>query len=92
MKDELPQAVKVCLWSYNTDLIDLVNPAHRVRIILNVLNHGSIEAVDWLRKNFTDLEIKNTIAKTAFSEWNKKSITLWSLVFDTSPSRKSRFA
>lgn len=92
MKNELPQPVKVCLWSYDIDQIDLVNPAHRVRIILNVLNLGSMEAVDWLRKNFSDQEIKNTIIKTSVSEWNKKSISLWSLVFQTYPSRESRFS
>ena len=88
---KLPQAVKICLWSYDTDRIDLSSPEDRFRIVLNILNRGSRQAVEWLWKNFTDQEIKTAIAKSIASEWNKKSLSFWSHVYNASPVRKSRF-
>lgn len=41
MNRKLPQAVKICLWSYDTNKISLSNPDDRFRIILNILNHDT---------------------------------------------------
>ena len=35
----------------------LSNPDDRFRIILNVLNHGTKKAVEWLWENFSEKEI-----------------------------------
>ncbi len=37
-------------------------------------------------------EIKEIIKKSVVSDWNKKSLALWSLVFNIRPARKGRFA
>lgn len=89
---ELPQEVKACLWSYDTDRIDLALPDHRTRIIENVLNRGTAPAVSWLRQNFSQEETAEAITKSSASTWNKKSLALWSLVYGTHPARTSRFA
>ncbi len=91
MKPELPQSVKVCLWSYDTDKIDFSNSQDRYRIIMNVLNRGTMEAVQWLWQNFSEKEIADTIQESYESEWNKASLKLWSLIYKTSPVRSSRF-
>jgi hypothetical protein len=88
----LPQEVKACLWSYDISRIDLSNPDHRRRIIENVLNRGTKAATDWLLAEFDKKEIADAIASSSVSVWNKKSLALWSLVFDVLPSRASRFA
>ena len=92
MKPKLPQEVKVCLWSYNTDKMSLSNLDHRFIITMNVLNYGAEKAVEWLLKNFSEKEIKETIKKSYGSEWNKKSLSFWSLIFNAFPHHKSRFA
>lgn len=90
--NKLPKYVKICLWSYDTDKMDLSNPDHRFITILNVLNYGSESAVKWLLEHFSEKEIKDTIKKSYRTEWNKKSISFWSLIFNTTPLHKSRFA
>lgn len=92
MKQKFPRAVKACLWSYDTDKMDISVPDHRHIIIMNILNHGTMEAVEWLWQNFSDKEIKETIRNSYESEWGKKSLSLWSLIFHTSPLKKDRFA
>ena len=88
---DLPQEVKACLWSYNTDQIDLHNQDHRRRVIENILNRGTQPAVDWLFTHTSSEEIKQVILESTQSVWSKKSLALWSLVFAVTPSRASRF-
>ena len=92
MKNQLPQSVKASLWSYDTDKINLNNSDHCALVIINVLNRGESSAVDWLMKNFTKEEIAGAIKESSVSEWNKKSLSLWSLVFGAEPTKQSRFA
>jgi len=91
MKTIIPESVKVCLWSYNVDMIDLSVPDHRIRIIQNVLNRGTNDAIFWLREVFPEKEIAEVIKKSTSSDWNKKSLALWSLVFNVHPLRSGRF-
>lgn len=92
MNSKLPQTVKACLWSYDTDKMSLSNPDDRFRIILNILNRGTKEAVEWLWRNFNEKEIAETIKNSLESEWNRKSLNFWKLIYHASPARKSRFA
>ena len=87
----LPQSVKVCLWSYDNDKISLTSAEDRSRIILNILNRGTRKAVDWLWRNFNEAEIRSAIRNSLASEWNRKSLSFWSMIYRTSPSRKNRF-
>ena len=91
MINQFPQSVKACLWSYDTNQVDLDVSDDRFKVIFNVLNYGTTEAVDWLLENFSKEEISKVIKETNKKEWNKKSLSLWSLIFDTIPTRESRF-
>ena len=91
MDEELPQAVRACLWSYDTGKIDLSIPDHRKRVIQNVLNRGTTPAIEWLMDTFSKSEIADAIRESCVSEWNKKSLSLWSLVFGKEPAKQSRF-
>lgn len=91
MKYDLPQSVKVCLWSYDTDKVDLAVADHRLLIIKNVLNTGTTSAISWLFETFGKDEISSVIQNSNVSEWNKKSLSLWSLVFDINPLKQTRF-
>ncbi len=91
MKHDFPQSVKMCLWSYDVSRIDLSVPDHRLLIIKNVLNTGTYSAVLWLFNNFNREEIISTIHNSNVSEWNKKSLSLWSLIFETFPIKQTRF-
>lgn len=65
---------------------------HKVLIIKQVLNYGAEDATKWLRFTYTPMEIAEVIGDSMKSEWVKKSLALWSLVYGTEPSRVSRFA
>ena len=52
----LPQSVKSVLWSYDTNIIDIV--ADRKLIVSQVLNFGSKEATDWAMSNYGKMGIR----------------------------------
>ena len=89
---EFPQSVKACLWSYDASRIDLTDKIQKDLVIRNVLNRGTYEAVLWLRGTFPEADIAATITKSSSSDWNKKSLALWSLVFNATPRKIGRFA
>jgi len=87
----IPQSIKACLWSYDVDRIDFSLYDHRALVIKNVLNHGTNEAISWIRKNFSENEIVDVIKKSSVSDWSKKSLALWSLLFNVRPAKQGRF-
>lgn len=84
----IPSYIKPYLWSYKTEKMDLKKD--KKRIIANVLNLGSKKATDWLFKNYSKNEIKNTLADTLPGEWNKKSLNYWSIIFGVKPKKSKR--
>jgi len=92
MKTAIPQSVKACLWSYDIDMIDFSLANHRARVIQNVLNRGTSEAIFWIRENFSENEIADVIKKSSVSDWSKKSLALWSLLFNVRPVKQGRFS
>ncbi len=85
----IPEVVKPYLWSYNLDKIDLQK--HKRLIIAQILNYGSKQATDWLFSAYTKYEIKRIAQQIPYGQWNKKSLTLWSLLLDIHPmSRQER--
>ena len=90
MKSKFPKEVKVCLWSYDTDKMSLTSPTDRNMIILNVLNHGTENATEWLLENFKEKEIKEAIKKSYASAWFKWRLKRWSQFYKVSPKWKTR--
>ncbi len=91
MKD-LPQSVKSCLWSYDVDKMDFNVSDNRTILIHNILNMGASDAISWLFENFNKEEISDVIKNTNSSDWSKKSLSLWSLIFNTKPIKAGRFS
>ena len=89
MNTELIQAVKATLWSYDVNNINIIHD--KELIITNVLNFGTKEATDWLFKTYDKKDIVNVIQHPRPGIWNKKSLNLWSVVFDVVPELRTRF-
>ncbi len=85
----LPQFLRPFLWSYNLRRMDLKKD--KKIIIKNILDYGNKQATDWLKQIYSSEEIKEIIRQTYTSEWSKKSINFWSLIYGVKPKRKSRF-
>ena len=91
MDIQIPQFVKACLWSYDTEMMDFSLPSHRRILIQNILNRGTSDAVSWLKEHFSEDQITEVIKESSNSNWNKKSLALWSLIYNISPVKKGRF-
>lgn len=88
MKNTIPNFLQPFLWSYDISKMD--KSKHKKIIIKNILDFGNTEAFVWLKKNYTENEIQETIKQTIQTEWDKKSINLWSLIYNSFP-KKTRF-
>lgn len=88
MKQSLPTFLQPFLWSYN--IAELDHDQHKSIIIKNLLNFGDARSTQWLKTQYTDSEIRKVITSSVITEWNKRSINLWSLVYDAYP-KKTRF-
>lgn len=87
-RSKIPQFLRPLLWSSDFNQLDIQK--HKNIIIKNILDLGDEQATDWLRKIFTKNEIKKVIHQSSLTEWSKKSINLWSFIYNTRP-KKSRF-
>ncbi len=59
-------------------------------IIKNILDYGSSESTMWLRSTYSSEDIRAVIESTPISDWGKKSLSLWSLIYGTSPRSTQR--
>lgn len=87
--NQVPQFLRPFLWSYDLSGLDL--EIHKNIIIKNILDAGNEQATDWMKKTYSDNEIKDAIIKSFKSDWSRKSINLWSLVYKVSPEKEKRF-
>ena len=85
----LPPDVINALWSYDTDALDLER--HKKLIIFNVLNYGSDSAVRWLFATYPREACVHVLQNTPQSQWSKKSLNFWSMLFHTAPFQRTRF-
>lgn len=85
----LPAFLRPFLWSYDFNRLDLKKD--KKVIIKNILDYGNKLSIDWLKQVYSPEEIKEVIRQTYTSEWSKKSINFWSLIYNVQPKRKSRF-
>ncbi|MBU1062893.1 MAG: hypothetical protein ABIJ83_00690 [Patescibacteria group bacterium] len=83
----IPKFVQPFLWSYDIDALDLRKD--KKRIITNILNLGTSEATDWLFNTYSKKDIKDCLINPLPGEWNKKSITFWSFLFDINPKKST---
>ncbi len=81
--NKLPQSVKVVLWSYQLDQIEVEK--HKKIIIFQVLNFGSEEAIRWLFNQYGFAEIEKIADSIPLYQWNKKSLSFWKIVLFINP-------
>ena len=84
----MPQFLQPFLWSYDLSQLDIEK--HKNVIIKNILDFGTVEATDWLKKNYIKKEIREAIKLSIKSDWSKKSINLWSFIYNVK-AKEARF-
>jgi hypothetical protein len=83
-----PAFLQPFLWSYDLSRMDI--RTHKDIIIKNILDYGTAEATTWMKATYSEDDIKDVIAKTPRSDWSKKSISLWSMIYGVSPLHETR--
>ena len=81
----IPKKIKPFLWSYDTNKIDLKRDKNR--IVINILNLGTKQALDWLFKKYSKREIKKVLNSSFVSELSLKSFNYWALIFDVNKKK-----
>ena len=84
----LPDGVRAVLWSYDADRIDI--QAHKKLIVAQVLNYGTEEAIKWLFRQYGRDEVARIASEIPLGQWDKKSLSLWSLVLGIAPVTRAR--
>ena len=74
----LPSALKKYFWDVEFEKIDLEK--RRVYVLKRILDYGDEAAVSWMRKNFTDVEIKNILYN--YRGLSLKSANFWAVIVD----------
>ena len=76
------------LWSYDLSQMDITRD--KQIIIKNILDYGTSDATTWLKDTYDERDIRFVIESTPLSDWGKKSISLWSLIYDAVPKNAQR--
>lgn len=82
----LPKSVQAVLWSYDLNQID--PELHKKVIISQVLNFGTEEATQWLFLWYGKNEVTTVANTIPLGQWDKKSLSLWSLLLGIHPITK----
>jgi hypothetical protein len=86
--NQFPPFVRAFLWSFDCDRLDIERDKRLV--ITQVLNLGTKIATDWVRTRYTAEDIKETLRTPVPGTWNRKSLRLWSLVYNEHPQESKR--
>lgn len=85
---DIPQFLQPFLWSYDLSRLDIER--HKNIIIKNILDFGTVQTTDWMKKNYSKNEIREAIKLSVRSDWSKKSINFWSFIYSVQP-KETRF-
>jgi len=85
---KIPDSVRAVLWSYDVDRIYFVQ--HKRLIVCQVLNFGTEDALKWLFKVYGRDDVTKVANDIPLGQWDKKSLSLWSLVLGVKPVSRSQ--
>lgn len=84
----IPAFVHPYLYSYNIDDLDVSR--HAGVIIRSILVLGNQQSVDWMKGQYSRDQIREVIEKQIVSDWNRKAMNYWSLIYGVQP-KQTRF-
>lgn len=75
---KLPKFLKEYFWDVEFGKINLEK--RKVYVLKRILEYGDEKAVSWMRKNFTEPEIKNALCN--FRGYSLKSANFWAVILN----------
>ena len=88
MTNSLPRCIKSCLWSYDTNKLDVKR--HKNTIIPQVLNYGNWQGIKWLRSIYKNEEIKQILQNPRRGIWFADVLNFWEQMFNIKIDPKVR--
>ncbi len=77
---KIPQKMRWLFWSYDIKTLDFNRD--KEYIISQVLNYGTWDDVRWLKKTYSDDEIKKVIKNPSRGVWFEKVLNFWCTIFN----------
>ncbi|PJB99419.1 MAG: hypothetical protein CO077_01830 [Candidatus Nealsonbacteria bacterium CG_4_9_14_0_8_um_filter_35_12] len=77
---KIPQKMRWLFWSYDIKTLDF--DRDKDYIISQVLNYGTWDDVRWLKKTYSDDEIKKVIKNPSRGIWFEKVLNYWCVIFN----------
>jgi len=75
---KLPKKFRTLFWDSNFEIID---PSSKPLYVINrILDKGDLEAIHWVRQNFPEELIKETLKK--LRDYSLKSATFWATIYN----------
>lgn len=71
----IPAFLKSCLWSY--DLSRLDKKKDKRLIITQIINYGDNKQLSWLKKNYSQKEVKEVISHPNRGLWFREKLRFW---------------
>ena len=75
---KLPIFLKKYFWDVDFEKIDLGK--RRVYVLRRILDYGDETAISWMRKNFTEADVKNILYN--YRGLSLKSANFWAVITD----------
>lgn len=82
----LPKFLQSTLWSYDLKSLDIKKDKNI--IITQILNHGSWQQIQWLRKQYSLREITNVISNPGKGLWYSDVLNYWQIILGINLSKK----
>lgn len=77
-RNTIPKTIKKLFWDTDKKSADI--KAHKVYIIKNILNYGTLEDAKWMLKTYTTKEIIEVLEKSRGI--SKKSVQQWATYYN----------
>lgn len=76
-----PKKIPKKLWKYFWDVnVKKLNPAEKSYFVISrLLDKGNIQAIQWIRDNFSDEEVKDTLKN--YRDFSLRSGSFWGLIY-----------
>ncbi len=77
--EKLPEEFRVYFWDCDFDKLDA--NAYKFYVIERIMKYGNSDSIQWLLKNYENLEIKEVLEKSR--ELDPKTKNFWNIYFKT---------
>ena len=84
----LPEFLQPLFWEYKLHSID--TEKHSFTVMSRIMERGSWEAVNWLKKIYTNEQIKDFLMQKGKDTLPPRELNYWLLISDVTPEERGK--